>query len=153
MPRSGPITHRNFLAIALSSVALALAIATTSIAGRTQYKIIIHPANHDVRLDKTFVRDAFLKKATEWHGQTIRPIDLASMAATREQFTRDVIRKTPAQLKCYWNQQIFSGKGVPPPEAATPAEVVAYVLANPGAIGYLPADADPGAAKVIEVWE
>jgi ABC-type phosphate transport system substrate-binding protein len=153
MPRSGPITHRTALAIALSSIALTIGLASTSIASGTHYKVIIHPANHDVRLARSFVRDAFLKKATEWHGQTIRPIDLASMAATREQFTRDVIRKTPAQLKRYWNQQIFSGKGVPPPEAGTPAEVVAYVLANPGAIGYLPADADPGAAKVVEVWE
>jgi hypothetical protein len=53
--------------------------------------------------------------------------------------------------KIYWNQQIFSGKGVPPPEADSTAAAVAYVLANPGAIAYLPADADPGRVKVIEV--
>ena len=62
-----------------------------------------------------------------------------------------MLRKTPAQLKSYWNQQIFSGKGVPPPEADSTADVIAYVLANPGAVGYLPVDVDPGRAKVVEV--
>ena len=61
------------------------------------------------------------------------------------------MRKTPAQLKSYWNQQIFSGKGVPPPEADSPAAAVAYVLANPGAIAYVPADTDPGRTRVIGV--
>ena len=74
-----------------------------------------------------------------------------SKLAVRDRFTQDVIRKTPAQLKNYWNQQIFSGKGVPPPEADSTAAAVAYVLANPGGIAYLPGDADPGKTKVIKV--
>ena len=69
----------------------------------------------------------------------------------REAFTRDVLKKTPAQLKTYWSQQIFSGKGVPPPEASSIDEAIAYVLANPGAVGYIPDDVDPKGAKVIEV--
>ena len=62
-----------------------------------------------------------------------------------------MIRKTPSQLRTYWNQQIFSGKGVPPPEADSVASAIQYVLANKGAIAYIPADADAGKAKVIGI--
>jgi hypothetical protein len=59
------------------------------------------------------------------------------------------MRKTLTQLRSYWNQQIFSGKGVPPPELDSEAAVIRYVLSNRGAIGYLPPGVNPGAAKVV----
>jgi ABC-type phosphate transport system substrate-binding protein len=136
----------------LLTLALVLAgLATTSIASEQHFKIIVHPDNPSDSVSRDFLRDAFLKKETEWHGETLRPIDLSSKHALREHFTTEVIRKSPAQLRTYWAQQVFSGKGVPPPAVESPAAVVAYVVAHPGAVGYLPADADPGKAKVISI--
>jgi ABC-type phosphate transport system substrate-binding protein len=126
-----------------------LGLTSASIASEERFKIIVHPDNPSDSVSRDFVRDAFLKKQTEWHGHTLRPIDLTSKHVVRELFTKEVIRKSPSQLRTYWNQQVFSGKGVPPPEVESAADVVEYVLANPGAVGYLPADADPGKAKVI----
>jgi hypothetical protein len=112
----------------------------------------VNPKNPITAIDRGFLREAYLRRATDWTtGEPIRPIDLANRFAVRERFAIDVLRKTPAQLKRYWNQQIFSGKGVPPPEAESPAAAVAYVLGNPGALAYVPADADTGRAKVIGV--
>ena len=138
--------------VAVALVALVLSIASASDAGDTRFKIIVHPDNRVETLSRDFLRNAYLKKSTEWsHGGTIRPIDLTSKLPVRDQFTHEVIRKSPAQLKTYWNQQIFSGKGVPPPEAESVGAAISYVLANPGAVGYLPADADPGKAKVVRI--
>jgi len=129
--------------------------ARSSAAGDEPYRVIVNPHNEITTIDRAFLRDAFLKKQTEWpaghQGGAIRPVDLSRKFVAHDQFAREVLQKTPAQLKTYWNQQIFSGKGVPPPEADTPEDVIAYVLANPGAIGYLPANASPGHAKLIEV--
>lgn len=137
---------------ALALAAVVLGLAGPSTAAGERFQVIVHPDNHVDTLSRDFLRNAYLKKATEWgQGGTIRPIDLPSKVNVREQFVHDVLKKTPAQLKTYWNQQIFSGKGVPPPEARSAAEVVSYVLANPGAVGYLPIDADPGKAKVIRM--
>jgi ABC-type phosphate transport system substrate-binding protein len=133
-------------------VVFVVGLAGASLAGEEpRFKIVVHPDNPTAAVSRDFLRDAFLKKATEWNGKTLRPLDLASKFPVREQFTRDVIRKSPSQLRTYWNQQVFSGKGVPPPEAASPADVIAYVLAHPGAVGYVPADVDPGKAKVISI--
>ncbi len=143
-----PRSMLRFLLIAL----LCVGAASGAESRDGDFQVIVHPDNRVDALSRDFVRDLYLKKVVEWSGgQTARPIDLSSRFPPRDRFTHDVIRKTPAQLKSYWNQQVFSGKGVPPPEADAPADVVAYVLANPGAIGYLPANVDPGRAKVVRV--
>lgn len=123
-----------------------------STAGEAAFKVIVHPDNPVHQLDRKFVRDAYLKKALDWSdGATIRPIDLSTPSNVRERFVQDVLNKSPAQLRNYWNQQIFSGKGVPPPTAKSPESVVAFVMANPGAIGFVPATANVGNAKVVAV--
>lgn len=125
-------------------------LASSSTARDEEFKIIVHPDNPVSVVDQQFVRDAFLKKATSWsHGGTIRPIGLSAELPARDAFLQEVLKKTPAQLRSYWVQRIFSGTGVPPPEAESTAAAISYVLANPGALGYLPSHVDPGRAKVV----
>ena len=135
-------------------------VAAVLLGGRTaspddhdsDYQVIVHPDNAVTDVARDVLREAYLKKAIEWPGgETIRPIDLTTRFTQRERFAHEVLRKTPAQLKSYWNQQIFSGKGVPPPEASSPGDVVNYVVAHRGAVGYIPARADPGHAKVVRI--
>jgi len=142
---------RTIVRVAVLAV-VTLGLSSASTASDTRYKVIVHPKNPVASIDRDYLRNIFLKKESDWNrGETIRPVDLSAKFVVRDEFTHDVLRKTPAQLRSYWNQQIFSGKGVPPPEASSPREVVAYVLANPGAVGYIPADVDSGEAKVVEV--
>jgi ABC-type phosphate transport system substrate-binding protein len=127
-----------------------LGLASPSTASNDEFKITVHPANPVSSVDREFLRAAFLRKATNWSdGKAIRPIGLAKRFRAHDRFAQDVLGKTPAQLRSYWLQRIFSGTDVPPPDADSPAAAIAYVLANPGAVAYLPIDADPGAAKVI----
>jgi hypothetical protein len=143
----------EWLLVVLALVVAGLGPAPSLASGAAgDFKVIVHPDNPATSVDRDFLRRAYLKKATSWsHGSTIRPIDLAAGSAARTRFTRDVLKKTPSQLRSYWNQQIFSGKGVPPAEARTPAAAIAYVLANPGAVAYIPSDVDAGGAKVVEL--
>lgn len=117
-----------------------------------EYRVIVNPANPVRELSRAFVRDAFLKKAASWGaGTTIRPVDLGKQFPARQRFTREVLNKTPAQLRAYWSQLIFSGKAVPPPELESEAAMIAYVLRNHGAMGYLPLTADPQGAAVVRL--
>jgi hypothetical protein len=133
-------------------VVFVIAFTARAPAEDVKLKVIVHPDNALTSVSRGFLRDVFLKKSTGWPGgEGILPVDLAWRFAERPVFTEHVLQKTPAQVKAYWNQQIFSGKGVPPPEADSPRAVIAYVLANPGAVGYIPASRDPGGAKVLPV--
>lgn len=133
-----------FMAVAL--------VARVDANGEARFKVIVNANNPATRVSKDLLRNAFLKKETRWRGgETLRPIDLTSKFPARGSFTRVILRKTPAQLKTYWNQQVFSGKGVPPPETDSVPEILAYVRTTPGAVAYVPVDVEPRGVKVVEV--
>jgi hypothetical protein len=116
------------------------------------YRVIVHPSNPLRQFGRSFLRGVYLRKNTTWpSGETIRPVGLAKRFPARERFSREVLNKSPAQLRAFWNQQIFSGKGVPPPDLDSEAAVISFVLRNRGAIGYLPAATDPGGAALVTV--
>jgi ABC-type phosphate transport system substrate-binding protein len=136
----------------LGLVSVWLAFASSSIASDDSFNIIVNPNNPVRSVDSDFLREAFLKKTTRWsNGTLIRPIDLVGTSPTRDRFSHDVLKKSLAQLRAYWVQRIFSGTDVPPPEADSPVNVIAFVLANPGAVGYVPSRVNPGAAKIVEI--
>ncbi|MEO8550081.1 MAG: hypothetical protein ABI678_08905 [Kofleriaceae bacterium] len=133
-------------------IAMAALASRSAFAGDDEFVIIVHPDNPVTSVTREFLRDAFLKKATDWSsGATIRPIDLATKFEVHDVFTHAILHKTPSQLRNYWNQQIFSGKGTPPVEADSLAALLDYVLTNPGAVGYLPPGASPARVKVVKV--
>lgn len=115
------------------------------------YRMIVHPKNPVFSVDRSFLADAFLRKIARWrHGEAIRPVDLAD-SPPRRKFTEDVLRRSVAAVRSYWQQQIFSGRGIPPPELDSDEAVVKYVLHNEGALGYVSGSADIGGAKVLAV--
>jgi ABC-type phosphate transport system substrate-binding protein len=132
--------------LVLALVMLFAAPARRASSAGDAFKIIVHPDNPATSIDRDLLRRVYLKKASGW-----RPIDLSSSVGARARFTRDVLKKTPSQLRSYWSQQVFSGKGGPPPEARSVAAAISYVLAHPGAVAYIPADVDAGGAKVVEL--
>jgi len=116
------------------------------------YKVIVHPSNPDSSLSRDHLVRYFLKKSTAWpSGRAVVPVDQEKGSATRAAFSRDVLHKSVAEVTAYWQQQIFSGRAVPPPERRSDAEVVAFVEAAEGAIGYVSADAAVGDAKVVRL--
>lgn len=114
--------------------------------------VIVHPSNPSSVLERKFVADAFLKKATRWSDEkVIKPVDGHRNSAVRQRFSEDVLRRSVEAVKAYWQQIVFSGRGVPPPELDTDADIVSYVLRNSGAIGYVSGGADLRGAKIVQV--
>ncbi len=142
---------------AIQAVALALvvpcALAFAQTAGTPgAYRVIVDPHNRVGAVERMFLADAFLKKATRWsNGRVILPVDLGSDSAVRRKFTEDVLKRSVGAVRNYWQQQIFSGRDVPPPELDSEAEVVQYVLKHPGAIGYVSTGTEIYDCKVVAV--
>jgi ABC-type phosphate transport system substrate-binding protein len=109
------------------------------------YKIVVHSANPATTLGRDELARLFLKKTTTWpSGRMVAPVDQAKDSATRREFSRAVLGKDADAVASYWQQAIFSGRGVPPPEKGSDAAVVGFVGANPDAIGYVSAGAELG---------
>ncbi len=117
------------------------------------FRVIVHPSNPLASVDRKFLGDAFLKRTTRWDsgGEVIRPVDQTADSAVRRAFSDEILRRSVEAVKNYWQQGIFSGRDLPPPELDSDEEVVKYVLKHPGAIGYISASANPGGAKVLTV--
>ena len=116
------------------------------------YEIIVNAKNPTGNVDRQLLADVFLKKVTNWpDGSVVRPADLAPSSAIRRRFTGEVLRRSIAEVKSYWQQRIFSGRDVPPPEFDNDEEAVSYVLKYDGAVAYVSGDADLRGAKVLAV--
>jgi ABC-type phosphate transport system substrate-binding protein len=144
--------------LGLLHVAVALTVLTlcatllAEVAHGAVYQIVVNSDNPADELDRRFVADAFLKKVTTWpKGVVIRPVDFQSSSPIRRKFTEHVLNRSVEAVKSYWQQHIFAGRDLPPPEVETDDDVTAYVLKHPGAIGYISAGADLHGTKVLSV--
>lgn len=127
--------------------------AATDPADAADFVVIVNSANAASFLREQEVSEMFLKKSPRWtDGVRVAPVDLDEGSSTRESFSQAVHRKSTAAIKAYWQKMIFSGREVPPPEKGSAAEVVSFVKANRGAIGYVSAGTafGPG-VKILSV--
>jgi ABC-type phosphate transport system substrate-binding protein len=116
------------------------------------YRLIVHPTNPARVIDRGFVAQAFLKKITHWpSGEALEPIDLDPRSPVRRRWSSDVLNRTVEAVKTYWQQMIFSGRSLPPPEVSTDEQVIDFVLHRPGAIGYVSADANLCGARALSL--
>lgn len=142
---------RTLLAI-LTTLALTALSATVSGDGRAGYVVIVNANNPVSAVDREFLAAAFLKKTTTWpNGDVIHPVDLAPSSPIRRQFTDEVLHRSIPEVKGYWQQRIFSGRDVPPPELDTDDDVTQYVIKHIGAVGYVSTGAPLGSVKPVAV--
>ncbi len=116
------------------------------------YQVIVNASNPTRSLTRDQVRKIFLKKMLRWDsGTPVAPVDQVASSPVRAVFTRVVHEKPVSAMVSYWQQQIFTGRGVPPPEKANDAAVIAFVKAQPGAIGYITGGKSAGGIKPLSV--
>jgi ABC-type phosphate transport system substrate-binding protein len=138
------------LRVVLASMALLLGAGRLS---AQSYILVVNNANPVSTLSKGAVSDLFLKRAVRFaDGQPASPVNLDRSAAARDAFSRAVHGKSAAAVESFWQEQIFAGKETPPPTRGSDAEVLAFVRAKPGAIGYVSTSAVLGTdVKVVRI--
>ena len=131
---------------------MALLILGPNAGWAADYQVIVNTANPTDILTKEQLAKMFLKKIVKWDtGTPIIPVDQASVSPVRAAFTKIVHGKAVGAVASYWQQQIFAGRDVPPVEKAGDAAVIAFVKANPGAIGYITAGVGADGVKLLSI--
>lgn len=111
--------------------------------------IIVNPANNATASSEDIQR-LFLGKTKNFpNGSDAAPFNLKEGNAAREAFNQAILSKNESQVKAYWSQLVFTGKGTPPKEAADEDEMKKWVAGNPNAIGYIDASKVDGSVKVL----
>jgi ABC-type phosphate transport system substrate-binding protein len=143
---------RTFTILLVLLAALGGRSGTVNADPSTGFHVIVNPDNVTASVDRKFLAEAFLKKVTRWpNDDLIRPVDQESSAPARQAFSDGVLKRSVAAVKSYWQQTVFSGTGVPPPELDGEGQVVKFVLKNRGAVGYVSAGVNLQGAKILMV--
>jgi ABC-type phosphate transport system substrate-binding protein len=134
----------------LAIVALVTSPASAQSSGG--YVVIVNPANSVTQVDEAYLARVFLKKLTHWSdGELMRPVDQSVDSGVRRRFDEEVLGRSVAGVRNQWQQAIFAGRDVPPPELDSDTAVVEFVLKYPGAIGYVSTHADVRGARVLVI--
>lgn len=112
--------------------------------------VIVSAKSPVATLNKDQVSDIFLGRMPNFpDGALATPIEQTDSSTQRQEFHTKVTGKNTTQLKAYWSKQIFTGKGAPPKEVQTAADVVKLIHSNPNMIGYVDKTAIDGSVKTV----
>jgi ABC-type phosphate transport system substrate-binding protein len=112
--------------------------------------VVIVNSVHPVTLTREQIADIFMKRLTRWSdGQPIAVVDALPESPVRAEFSRVILRRGVDAMEAYWQQQIFSGRDVPPVQKETDEKIVAFVSRKSGAIGYVAAGTPLGGLRAV----
>lgn len=127
-----------------------LLLAAAPFASADELVVIVNSANPTASLSVDQIGSLFLSKTTAFPGGGLAtPVELKEGSSLRNAFHDKVTKKDPAQLKAYWAKYTFTGKGQPPREFGSSAELKKFVANTPGAIGYVEKNVADASVKVV----
>lgn len=87
------------------------------------------------------VRRYYLKYVLRWPklGIDVTPVDYATHTPLRERFISEGIGYSQDEMERFWIERGYQSNVIPPVQVATEVEMLQYIKANPGAIGYVSA--------------
>lgn len=119
---------------------------------QTDFLVVVNSANKTEAIDNRFLADVYLKRITLWDNNTvISPVDLLAESQVRKLFSDEILNRPVTAVRIYWQQLLFSGRGVPPPELKDDHEVIDFVASHKDAIGYVSKNADVHRLKIVQV--
>ena len=123
---------------------LALPAAPSRAADRpTPFVVVAHASVG--RVDAATLQRLYTGRAIEVAGVPVTAVNFTSGSALRDRFLADVVEMPNDRYAAYWTVRRHVGKGVPPRELKTSADVIDFVQTTPGGLGYIPAgDLRPG---------
>ena len=72
-----------------------------------------------------------------FNGLEAMPVDLEDSHPKRLQFYKMLVGKDLSEINAYWSRQVFTGRMQAPPRLASTEEVLKWVAARPGGIGFV----------------
>lgn len=137
-----------------TGIAVIALVAATAAAGEAQeFQVVVHPSVHGTRIARANLSALFTGKISQWGDKSpAMPVDQSAKSPVRRAFTATVIGLSMGELQMYWQRRVAADRVFPPPIKGTDKEVLDYVSATAGAIGYVGPDvAIPETVRTLAV--
>ena len=116
----------------------ALLMLTLSARAQTDGVFIVNPALTETALTTADIKDILLGNITKWpHAGGVIKLVVLTEGPLHASIIKDYTQRTPEQFDKFWKKRVFTGTGLMPAQLQNEPDIVAYVAANPGAIGYV----------------
>ncbi len=134
----------------MNKMIVGAALLVAGMAAQAQVAVVVNPKSAVASMTADQVASIFLGKSNALpNGNAAVAVDLPESAGARETFYTKATGKSSAQVKAAWSRLVFSGKGTPPKELGSSADVKKFVAGNPDAIGYIEKSAVDSSVKVV----
>lgn len=137
-----------------SSLLLGLGlIFACSVAISQDVIVVTHKRVSISTISKAQLREIFVGTRTRFDDGTRAVPVLLKGGPAHEVFLHHHLGDSPEEFRARWRKAVFTGQGSMPKECATEADLLEYIAATPGAIGYVSRVRDPESVKVLRVTE
>ena len=108
-------------------------------------EIVVIGNSNVPKMDTVTVQKIYTGKFISVSGVNVTPVGVKPGMTARNRFLQEFLNQDEEKYTAYWTVCRYIGKGAPPVELATAADVVNYVQSTPGAVGYIDeAELKPG---------
>ena len=134
---------------AIRTLLLALASVAGDLGAAGGVVVIGHP--NLKRVDAPTIAKIFTGKVIEVDGVSVTAVNASSGSPVRARFLQMYLNLDEDKYTAYWTVRRYIGKGAWPRELAKSSDVINFVNATPGAIGYIDeADLQPGVNVLLK---
>jgi hypothetical protein len=113
--------------------------------------IVVNSGLSISQITETELRDIFIGVRSRFDDGTRALPVLLKGGPAHEVFLHRHIRETPDEFRVRWRKAVFTGQGSMPKEFSSEAELLHYVEATPGAIGYVSRRPDRITIKILTI--
>ncbi|HTT19717.1 MAG TPA: hypothetical protein VMG82_12255 [Candidatus Sulfotelmatobacter sp.] len=113
--------------------------------------IVVNSSLSISEITETQLRDIFIGAQAQFDNGTRAVPVLLKGGPVHEVFLHRHIGDTPDEFRTRWRRAVFTGQGSMPREFNSETEVLQYIEATPGAIGYLSRKPDRDRLKVLMI--
>lgn len=100
-------------------------------------EIVVIGNSNVPKIDTETVQKIYTGKYISVAGVSVTPVGVKPGMSMRNRFLHDYLNQDEEKYTAYWTVRRYIGKGAPPAELPSPAEVINYVQSTPGAVGYI----------------
>jgi ABC-type phosphate transport system substrate-binding protein len=121
-----------------------------------EFVVVVNPSVVGTSVKRADLAAVFLKKAVRWGDRSpATPVDQSGTSPVRKAFSESVLQMPISTVLQYWQKQMFGTVPVRPPAVkGGDAEVLAFVAATPGAVGYVSLGATvPAGVKPVQITD
>lgn len=100
-------------------------------------EIVVIGNNNVPKMDIATVQKIYTGKVISVEGINVIPVAVKVGMSERNRFLKDFMNEDEEKYTAYWTVRRYIGKGTPPNELDSTADVIRYVKQTAGAVGYI----------------